>query len=200
MAPKHKKSDGGSRGTPSLRRRRLQAHHRLRQAGGPRPAQGPRRFLLWGLTGSLAIAVGDPALLVGDPPPPADRDRHRAHRRLVLGALLRCRAARCRPWPSSPAGASPPGRDGAKRTPKRAKAKNQLMARAASKGGRITPGRSPGRLLPGAGGGRGHGRAPPPAGSRHRRLRSDWSSSPCAFLAGRRRGRSRSAVVEIRRL
>ena len=53
------------------------------------PLKGLGRFLLWGLTGSLAIAVGILLVLVGILRLLQDRDRHRAHRGLVVGAVLR---------------------------------------------------------------------------------------------------------------
>jgi hypothetical protein len=58
MAPKHKKSDGGTGG---LRRSgddafRLTVDYFKQEALDP--LKGLGRFLLWGLTGSIAIAVG----------------------------------------------------------------------------------------------------------------------------------------------
>jgi hypothetical protein len=65
MAPKHKKSDGGTGG---LRRSgddalKLTIDYFKQEALGP--LKGLGRFLLWGLTGSLAIAVGILLVLVG---------------------------------------------------------------------------------------------------------------------------------------
>jgi hypothetical protein len=65
MAPKHKKSEGDTRG---LRRSgddalKLTVDYFKQEALDP--LKGLGRFLLWGLTGSLAIAVGILLLLVG---------------------------------------------------------------------------------------------------------------------------------------
>ena len=65
MAPKHKKSDGGGGG---LRRSgddalKLTVDYFKQEALDP--LKGLGRFLLWGLTGSLAIAVGILLVLVG---------------------------------------------------------------------------------------------------------------------------------------
>ena len=65
MAPKHKKSDGGGGG---LRRSgddalKLTIDYFKQEALDP--LKGLGRFLLWGLTGSLAIAVGILLALVG---------------------------------------------------------------------------------------------------------------------------------------
>jgi hypothetical protein len=65
MAPKHKKSDGGAGG---LRRSgddavKLTIDYFKQEALDP--LKGLGRFLLWGLTGSLAIAVGILLVLVG---------------------------------------------------------------------------------------------------------------------------------------
>ena len=65
MAPKHKKSDGGAGG---IRRSgddafKLTVDYFKQEALDP--LKGLGRFLLWGLTGSLAIAVGILLVLVG---------------------------------------------------------------------------------------------------------------------------------------
>jgi hypothetical protein len=65
MAPKHKKSDGETQG---LRRSgddalKLTVDYFKQEALDP--LKGLGRFLLWGLTGSLAIAVGILLVLVG---------------------------------------------------------------------------------------------------------------------------------------
>jgi hypothetical protein len=65
MAPKHKKSDGDTGG---LRRSgddafKLTVDYLKQEALDP--LKGLGRFLLWGLTGSLAIAVGILLVLVG---------------------------------------------------------------------------------------------------------------------------------------
>jgi hypothetical protein len=65
MAPKHQKSDGGTRG---LRRSgddafKLTIDYLKQEA--LTPLKGLGRFLLWGVTGSLLIAVGVLLALVG---------------------------------------------------------------------------------------------------------------------------------------
>ena len=65
MAPKHQKSDGGAGG---LRRSgddafKLTVDYLKQEALDP--LKGLGRFLLWGLTGSFAIAVGILLVLVG---------------------------------------------------------------------------------------------------------------------------------------
>ena len=77
------------------------------------PLKGLGRFLLWGIAGSVAIAIGLLLLLVGVLRLLQERDRHGVDGKLVLGALLRGQRCRARPWPAWPPGASRPGRPSA---------------------------------------------------------------------------------------
>ena len=61
MAPKHTEIRWWRRRAPSLGRRRVQAHRRLFQAGGPRPAQGPRSLPALGPDRIVRHRGGDPA-------------------------------------------------------------------------------------------------------------------------------------------
>ena len=196
MAPKHQKSDGQ---VGELRRSgddafKLTVDYLKQEALDP--LKGLGRFLLWGLTGSLAIAVGILLVLVG-----ILRLLQTETGTALTGdwswvpyfvvAVLGIGVAAVAGWriTAGPGQRRQPGRQG----------RNQLMARTAGKGGRITREDLQAAYAQVLGEGEATVRAAAPQA-----LAVGGAIGvvvvTLAFLAGRRRGRSRSAVVEIRRL
>jgi hypothetical protein len=65
MAPKHQKSDGVTRGVRSAGDDAFKLTVDYFKQEAVEPLRGLGRFLLWGITGSLAIAIGLLLVLVG---------------------------------------------------------------------------------------------------------------------------------------
>jgi hypothetical protein len=159
------------------------------------PLKGLLRFAAAGVSGSIAIAIGVVLILVG------------AHRRLVVGALFRrqCpRAGRGRrgrlahhSGTGPGQGARGPGPSGGRCQRTRHEGRKQLMASPGTR--RITREDLQAAYAQVVGEGEASAKAAAPQGIAVIGAAA-LAVVTVAFFAGRRRGRSRSAVVEIRRL